>query len=82
MVGGDERPGGKVDEEGGCGGGGGWGVDTIRFLTLAVEREEGGKACCWPLWGGRTYSSVIFPLAPTGMVTWVVSGETMIEKGW
>lgn len=57
-------------------------MDTIRFLTLAVEREEGGKACCWPRWGGRTYSSVIFPLAPTGMVTWVVSGETMIEKGW
>jgi len=32
--------------------------------------------------GGRTYSSVIFPLAPTGMERWVVSGETMIEKGW
>jgi hypothetical protein len=54
VVGGDERPGGEVDEERGCGGGGGGGrgVDTIRFLTLAVEGEEGGKAGCGPLRGG------------------------------
>jgi len=60
---------------------GGWILLKVLARAIPHSGSQWGVGRVEEGAGTETYSSVIIPLAPTGMVTGEGSGETMVEKG-